>query len=151
MLRHQERLYGRVNGPFADRLQKKAVRRAVVLATILGVAGMALAFLILNDRIWVLAATAFPLALCLGLLNLSLRGIFELDDAMLDENQISSRNSAYKTAYGLTLVFLVVVATAAAGLEPQRQALFSVAVFAFFISALAPRMLLAWNLEDDRA
>lgn len=46
------------------------------------------------------------------------------------------------------MVFLIVVATVAAGMELQRQAAFAVAVFAFFMSALAPRMLLAWNLED---
>jgi len=148
MTNHQARLYETVNGPFADRLQSTVVRRAVVLATIPAAAGVALAFLILENGFWMLAAAAVPLGVTVVLLNLSLRGIFELADERLDEYQTSVRNSAYKTAYGLTLVFLIVFATVAAGMELQRQAAFAVAVFAFLMSALAPRMLLAWNLED---
>ncbi len=146
----QENLYAKVNGPLADRLQHRAARRSVVLATIIGAATMALAFLFFLDRYWILAAAAFPLAVAVGFLNLSIRGIFELKDEMLDEYQVSVRNKAYKTAYGWTLVFLIVLATTVAGMELQRLAAFSVAVFAFLMSALAPRMLLAWNLEDDR-
>jgi len=149
MSNHQERLYGQVNSRFADHLQIRPARRAVVLTMIATIAGVALAFLMLEKGFWMLAAAAVPLGVSMVLLNLSLRGIFELRDDMLDEYQISVRNNAYKTAYGLTLVFLVVVATVAAGMELQRQAAFAVAVFAFFMSALAPRMLLAWNLEDD--
>jgi hypothetical protein len=81
---------------------------------------------------------------------MSIRGVFELDDGLLDEYQAALRNRVYRTAYGYTLIFLVLVATTATGLSLERQSAFAVAVFAFLASALAPRMLLAWNMENER-
>ena len=149
MATYQERLYLKVNGPLADRFQSRAMRRAVAVATIVAVGAMAVAFALHDNRFWMLAAASFPLAACMGMLNLSLRGIFELKEDRLDEYQISMRNRMYKTAYGFTLVFLVVVATTAAGLELEREVAFAVAMLAFFTSALAPRLFLAWNLDDN--
>ena len=83
------------------------------------------------------------------MLNLSLRGIFELDDELLDEHQIAVRNGSYKSAYGFALVFLVVITTIAIGLSLERRIAFAVAAFAFLISALAPRLVAAWWLEDN--
>jgi DNA-binding XRE family transcriptional regulator len=37
----------------------------------------------------------------------------------------------------------------AAVLEPDRTGLFSIAAFAFVVSALAPRLVAAWTLEGD--
>lgn len=63
------------------------VRRAVLLATIPAAAGVALAFLLLENGFWILAAAAVPLGVSMVLLNLSLRGTFELGDDRLDEYQ----------------------------------------------------------------
>lgn len=146
----QERLYGNVNGPFADRLQNKAARRTLVLATLLGAACVGVAFSNLEGGFWWVVAAAIVFESNMLLLILSLRGIFELKDELLDEYQISVRNNAYKNSYGLVLVFLVVLATIAAGMELPRHSVFGIAVFAFLVSALAPRLISAWNLEDDR-
>jgi len=146
----QERLYGNVNGPFADRLQSRAARRTLVLATLLGAACVGVAFSNLEDGFWWVVAAAIVFESSILLLILSLRGIFELKDGLLDEYQISVRNNAYKNSYGLVLVFLVLLATIAAGMDLPRHSVFGVAVFAFLVSALAPRLMSAWNLEDDR-
>ncbi len=146
----QERLYSNVNGPFADRLQSRAARRTLVLATLLGAACVGVAFSNLEDGFWWVVAAAIVFELSILLLILSLRGIFELKDELLDEYQISVRNNAYKKSYGLVLVFLVLLATIAAGMDLPRHSLFGVAVFAFLVSALAPRLMSAWHLEDDR-
>ena len=146
----QERLYFNVNRPFADRLQNKAARRALVLATLLGAAWVGVAFSDLEGGFWWVVAAAIIFESSMLLLILSLRGIFELKDDLLDEYQISVRNNAYKNSYGLVLVFLVVLATIAAGMELPRHSVFGIAVFAFLVSALAPRLISAWNLEDDR-
>ncbi len=146
----QEKLYGNVNGPFADRLQNKAARRALVLATLFGAAWVGVAFSNLEDGFWWVVAAAIVFESSILLLIFSLRGIFELKDDLLDEYQISVRNNAYKASYGLVLVFLLVVATIAAGMELPRYSVFGIAVFAFLVSALAPRLISAWNLEDDR-
>ncbi len=146
----QERLYSNVNGSFADRLQNKTARRALVLATLLGAAWVGVAFSNLEGGFWWVVAAAIVFESSMLLLILSLRGIFELTDDLLDEYQISVRNNAYKNSYGLVLVFLVVLATIAAGMELPRHSVFGIAVFAFLVSALAPRLISAWNLEDDR-
>ncbi len=138
-----------MNGPFADRLQNRAARRSLVLATLLGAAWVGVAFSNLEGGFWMLVAAAIVFESSILLLILSLRGIFELKDDLLDEYQISVRNNAYKKFYGLVLVFLVVLATIAAGMELPRRSVFSIAVFAFLVSALAPRLMSAWNLEDD--
>lgn len=146
----QERLYGNVNGPLADRLQNRAARRALVLATLLGAACVGVAFSNLEDGYWWVVAAAIVFESSILLLILSLRGIFELKDDLLDEYQISVRNNAYKNSYGLVLVFLVLLATIAAGMDLPRHSVFGVAVFAFLVSGLARRLMSAWNLEDGR-
>ncbi len=92
MSNHQERLYATVNGQFADRLQHTVVRRVAVLATIPAAAGVALAFLMLESGFWMLADAAVPLGVTVVLLNLSLRGIFELGD---DSRRLRSRCSRF--------------------------------------------------------
>ena len=146
----QERLYGNVNGPLADRLQNRVARKTLVLATLLGAACVGVAFSNLEDGFWWVVAAAIVFELSILLLIFSLRGIFELKDDLLDEYQISIRNNSYKNSYGLVLVFLVLLATIVAGMDLPRHSVFGVAVFAFLVSALAPRLMSAWNLEDDR-
>lgn len=145
---NQQRLHRQVNGPLADRLQSRWLRRLLVAGSILGAAMAAAGFLLHDDRLWVLAACAVPFGVFVILLNMSLRGIFELGEAQLDEYQVGLRNHAYKRAYGSMLVFVVVVATSLAAVQPGRLATFAIAAFAFLVCALLPRLLVAWQLED---
>jgi hypothetical protein len=149
MSRYQERLFDWVNGPTADKLQRQPTRRAIVVACLAGIAVISIAFASFGERVWLLVTAALPLLVAIAALNFSLRGIFELNDELLDEYQLKVRNEAYKTAYGFTVVFLIIVATTAAGANLERQIGFAVAVFAFFTSVLAPRLLLAWRMGDS--
>jgi len=144
----QKRMFGHVNGPMADRLQSRSRRRAIVLGSLAGAAATAAGIATVGDRIGWLLLAAIPFWIFAALLNLSLRGIFDLDDDLLDEHQIAVRNHSYKTAYGYALVFLVVIATTAVGLALERHIAFAVAAFAFLSGALAPRLVAAWMLED---
>jgi hypothetical protein len=145
----QDRMLRQVNGSLADKLQRRGRRRLIVIASIASALLLGAAISSGADRIafWMLACV--PFWLCMLLLNLSLRGIFELDDARLDEHQLAIRNESYKIAYGFTLVFLVLVATAVAAIDLDRIATFSVAAVAFLVSALAPRLIAAWRMDDN--
>ena len=149
--RHQERMFRQVNGPWADMLQGRTHRRVLVVATIAAIASMATAMPYVADRFWVLVATGLAFGAFAILLNLSLRGVFELKDELLDECQIAMRNRAYKAAYGFTIVFTVIAATTGAGLALQRQPAFSLAAFTFFVCVMAPRLYVAWVKDDDDA
>lgn len=145
----QSRVYRQVNGPLADKLQRRSRRRLIVVLTVLAAAVVGFGIYTRGDRIeWMLLATV-PFWSCVVLLNLSLRGIFELRDRNLDEQQIAVRNHAYKTAYGYTLVFMVLIATTAFAIDLDRIAAFSLAAFAFLTCALAPRLYTAWVMDDD--
>lgn len=147
----QDRIFAQANGPLADRLQHRGLRRLIVALTLASALGVAIALYRAGDQIlWMLAAT-LPFWACAFLLNLSLRGIFELGDSHLDEHQVAVRNAAYKRAYGCTLVFLVLVVTTAAAIDAGRIGTFAVAAFAFLTSALAPRLIAAWVMDasDD--
>lgn len=144
----QDYMFRRVNGSLADRLQRRVRRRTIAVAAVLAAGAIAAALAADAGRLAWLVAAALPFWLAAFLLNLSLRGIFELADDRLDEHQVAVRDRAYKTAYGFTLVFLVVIATVATALAPDRTGLFSIAVFAFLTSALAPRLVAAWTLDD---
>jgi hypothetical protein len=147
--RHQSHLLHEVNGPIADKLQRQSTRRLLVLTLLACLPIMAYAIAWYADHIWLLIAAGCPVFALASALNMSLRGVFEFDDELLDEYQIGLRNRAYKTAYGYTMIFLVLVATTATGLSLERQSAFAVAVFAFLASGFAPRMLLAWNMESE--
>ena len=144
----QERMFRQVNSTFADKLQPRGRRRGIVIATLVSALVIGLAIDAGSDRVAFMALAAVPFWLCALLLNLSLRGIFELGEERLDEHQVAIRNNAYKRAYGFTLVFLVIVVTVAAGADLGRSANFAVAAVAFLVSALAPRLIAAWTLED---
>lgn len=145
----QNLVFGHVNSRFADKLQYQLRRRALVITAIATAALVGIGIALAGDRfLWMIVVT-IPFWLCTGVLNLSLRGIFELDDELLDEHQIAVRNDSYKSAYGFALVFLVVITTIAVGLSLERRIAFAVAAFAFLISALAPRLVAAWRLEDN--
>ena len=144
----QERMFRQVNSAFADKLQTRSRRRAVVIATLVSALLIGLAMNSGGDRIGFMALASIPFWLCMLLLNFALRGMFELDDGRLDEHQVAVRNQAYKTAYGFTLIFLVLVITVASVADLDRIATFSVAAVAFLISALAPRLITAWRAED---
>jgi len=144
----QNRMFRQVNGAFADKLQRRGLRRAIVVMTIASALLLGIAIDSGGDRVGFLALASIPFWLSMVLLNFSLRGIFELDDKRLDEHQIAVRNAAYKTAYGFTLVFLVLVATIAAALGPGRVEMFALAAVAFVICAVAPRLITAWRTED---
>ena len=145
----QERMFRQVNSTFADKLQARSRRRVIVLATVASALLVGAALNSGGDRIGFMALASIPFWLCMFLLNLSLRGIFELRDEHLDEHQVAVRNNAYKRAYGFTLIFLVLVVTVAAGADLGRIATFSTAAVAFLVSALAPRLITAWTLEDQ--
>lgn len=145
----QSLMFGQVNGALADRLQSRAIRRSMVVALLLAALLIGAGIVLMGDRFWVMLIVMLPFWAIAVLLNLSLRGIFELDDDLLDEHQIAVRNSSYKSAYGYALVFLVVVATIATGLSLERRYAFAVAAFAFLTGALAPRLVAAWSLEDS--
>ncbi|MDJ0652804.1 MAG: hypothetical protein QNJ40_01510 [Xanthomonadales bacterium] len=145
----QDRMFRQVNSAFADRLQRRNRRRPIVVATLLSAVLIGLALNAGGDRIVFVALASLPYWLCMHLLNLSLRGIFELSDERLDEHQVAVRNNAYKTAYGFALVFMVVLVTVASVLDLDRPGTFAVAAFAFLTCALAPRMIAAWSLEDN--
>ena len=145
----QDRLFRQVNSPLADALQSRARRRLMVIIAVASAAAIGAAIYTNGDRFMWMALATLPFWLSVVFLNLSLRGIFELSDDRLDEHQIAVRNHAYKTAYGFTLVFLIVVVTTATGVDLDRPAAFSVAAFAFLTSALAPRLITAWTLEDS--
>jgi hypothetical protein len=98
---------------------------------------------------WRLPVVAIPFWGLAWLLNLSIRAIFELDDNLLDEYQLGLRNAAYKRAHGITLIFLLLVAVATGGLDLDRVQVFSVGMFAFLVAIMAPRMLVAWTMDDD--
>ena len=138
----------RVNGPLASRLQRRGQRRLLVLATLVNAGIVGVAMCSVGDRPALMGLAAVPYFVSMWLLNLALRGIFELSDERLDEHQIAVRNHGYKAAYGLTLVFLVVVVTASSVASLDRIGTFAVAATAFLVSALAPRMITAWILED---
>lgn len=145
----QNRMFGQVNSRFADKLQYQSRRRALVLAAFVTAAMVGTGIALSGDQfLWMIVVT-IPFWLCAVLLNLSVRGIFELDDDLLDEHQIAVRDNSYKSAYGFALVFLVVVTTIATGMALERRFAFAVAAFAFLVSALAPRLVAAWRLEDD--
>jgi MFS family permease len=146
--RFQDRMVRQVNSTFADRLQRRGRRRLIVIASVASAVLLGWAVNSGADRIAFWALASVPFWACMMLLNLSLRGIFELDDARLDEHQLALRNGAYKTAYGFTLVFLVLVATVVAAVDLDRIGTFSVAAVAFLVSALAPRLIAAWRMED---
>ena len=147
-LSFQDRMFRQVNSPFADSLQRRARRRLIVMLTILSAFGVAAAINTIGDRIVWLSLATIPFWLFTYLLNLSLRGMFELTDKRLDEHQIAVRNHAYKMAYGYTLVFLITVVTVATVVDLDRVGMFSVAAFAFLTSALSPRLITAWTMED---
>ena len=144
----QDRMVRQVNSTFADKLQQRSRRRLIVIASIASALLLGAAINTGIDRIAFWALASVPFWVCMVLLNFSLRGIFELDDARLDEHQLAIRNEAYKTAYGFTLVFLVLVVTAVAAIDLDRIETFSAAAIAFLVSALAPRLIAAWRLED---
>lgn len=146
---NQRRMQRQVNGRMADRLQKRWMRRLLVVAAILGAAGAASGLALFNGNFAVLIAAGVPFGVSAVLLNMSLRGIFELSNEQLDEFQTGLRNRAYKNAYGVGLIFLLVVATVLAGLQLDRTLNFSIAAFAFITSALLPRLIVAWQLEDS--
>jgi len=145
----QNLMFGQANSEFADRLQSRSIRRSMVLALFMSAGLVGIGIATTGDRFWVMLLVTVPFWVMAALLNLSLRGIFELDDELLDEHQIAVRNASYKTAYGYALVFLVVVATVATGLALERRYAFAVAAFAFLTGALAPRLVAAWSLEDS--
>lgn len=145
----QNLMFGQVNSRFADKLQYQVRRRVLVITAIATAALVGIGIALAGDRfLWMIVVT-IPFWLCTAVLNLSLRGIFELDDELLDEHQVAVRNDSYKSAYGFALVFLVVITTIAIGLSLERRIAFAVAAFAFLISALAPRLVAAWWLEDN--
>lgn len=145
----QDRMLRQVNSSFADKLQRRSLRRLLVAATIGCALLLGMAINSGGDRIGFLVLASIPFWVSMVLLNFSLRGIFELDDERLDEHQVAVRNAAYKTAYGFTLVFLVLVVTVAAALDLDRIETFAVAAVAFMISAVAPRLITAWQAEDQ--
>ena len=144
----QDRMFRQVNSAFADKLQLRSRRRLIVIATILSSIGVGAAIRAGGDDIVFVGLASMPFWLCMVLLNFSLRGIFELDDGRLDEHQIAVRNNAYKTAYGFTLIFLILVVTVASVIDLDRINTFAVAATAFLICALAPRLITAWAAED---
>lgn len=144
----QDRMFRQVNSAFADRLQQRSRRRLIVVATIAAAIGVGFGIASGGDDIVYVSIASVPFWLCMVLLNLSLRGIFELDDAHLDEHQIAVRNHAYKTAYGFTLVFLVLVVTIASVVELDRIRTFALAASVFLICALLPRLITAWTAEN---
>jgi hypothetical protein len=148
-INYQQRMFGQVNGPLADKLQGRVQRRGLVVAATIAMAGLAALTPQVVDHYWLVAVVGSVFWVLAALLNLSLHGMFELKDEMLDEYQIAERNSAYKSAYGFALVFLVVVATTAAGAAVDRLVAFGIAAFAFYFCAMAPRLLLAWNLGNE--
>ena len=145
----QRRMFGQVNSAFADRLQARSRRRGIVLGCIAGAAAIGAGIIAVVNHAWWVLLAAVPFWSFAVLLNMSLRGIFDLDDDLLDEHQIAVRNHSYKTAYGYALVFLVVVATIATALDLERHVALGVAAFAFLTGALAPRLVAAWTLEDS--
>jgi FtsH-binding integral membrane protein len=142
-------MFRQVNSAFADKLQRRSRRRLIVIATIVSAVGIGAAIAAGGDDIVFVALATVPFWLCMVLLNFSLRGIFELDDNRLDEHQIAVRNSAYKSAYGFTLIFLVLVITVASVVDLDRIRTFATAATAFFICALAPRLITAWTAENS--
>jgi len=145
----QDRMFRQVNSSFADKLQRRSRRRMLVALTVFGAFLLGAAIYSGGDRIVFVSLASLPFWICTALLNLSLRGIFELDDTRLDEHQIAVRNHAYKTAYGFTLIFLILVVTVATVIDLDRVGTFSVAASAFLVSALAPRLITAWTTEDS--
>jgi hypothetical protein len=141
--------YKQMNGPAAAKLQQQTTRRLLVICVLASLVLIAFSANIAGEDVWLMSFVSIPTVIVAVLMNMSIRGIFELDDERLDEYQIGVRNDAYKTAYGFTLVFLLIVATALGGLQPERLQVFSVATAAFFTCALAPRMRVAWNMVDD--
>ena len=83
----QERMFRQVNGNFAERLQNRFWRRAIVILAILSAVLVGVLIRAAGDQIFWVIPAAFPYYLCVYLLNLSLRGIFELDDERLDEHR----------------------------------------------------------------
>lgn len=146
--RYQNRMFRQVNSGFARRLQHRAPRRCIVLATLVNAASVGVVMLSAGDNPLWMGLAAVPYFLTAFLLNLSLGGIFELSDERLDEHQVGTRNGGYKTAYALTLVFLVVVVTTSSVLDLGRIETFAVAATSFLICALAPRLITAWIAED---
>lgn len=148
---YQAHLFRRVNQPWAARLQSTPVRRLLVVATMASLALAAGSLGVIPDDIWRLPVVMVPVFGSIALLNLSIRALFELDDTQLDEFQLAQRNAAYKNAYGFTLIFLVILATLATGLQLDRIQAFSAAMFGFLTVAMAPRLVVAWSMEDDLA
>lgn len=145
---YQKHLEKRVNSRFADKLQSQSIRRFLALGTVLSALLIAYAFTIFDDNILLLLVLSIPFDVFAILLTMSLRGIFELADDQLDEYQIAERNRAYKMAYGVTVIFVVVLATTVTALDLPREQNFAIAAFAFLVSAFEPRLVMAWYLED---
>lgn len=108
---------------------------------------------------WAFAVAAValyvPWMFVTGMLNGSVSGIFDLEDAQLDEIERKDRDAAYRTAYRVmfpvTMVFFGVVAgLAAAGgaTEDSRWAriVFWIVAVLLLFQLLLPQYIAAWRL-----
>jgi len=144
----QQSLCRAANSPAATRLQRRPTRRLLFTAMLLTLGFAALSMGEIPHDPLRLPAVIVPLLGIALLLNLSIGCLFELDEALLDEFQLALRNAAYKRAYGFALVFLLALATVAAGLDLDRIEIFAAATFAFLTVAMAPRLAVAWSMDE---
>lgn len=88
------------------------------------------------------------------LLRIAVRGIAEAPDELLDERQISIRNSSYRIAYfvmGNVVTALLLLLLAGPGLEffePEGNDGSYILIAALFTLASMPSMVLAWRERD---
>ena len=131
------------------RFQRQLTRRLLVAGLLLALALLATATAWFGESVWALTLAAAPAFIFATALNGAIRAAFELDRRYLDADVLQVRHRAYKHAYWIALLCLVFVATSAVGVSLSRQETLAIAVFVLLASALAPRMLMAWNLRDS--
>lgn len=137
-----------LKGKIVPRFHRKPVRRLLAMALVIAAFGIAAAIYAAGDRIEVVSVATLPYWIVAYLLSLSLGGLFEGRDDALDEYQIGLRNRAYRRAFDVALVLLVVAVVAALVLQMTLPGIFAVAAFAFLTAIMTPRLLVVWNSED---
>ena len=89
-----------------------------------------------------------------GFLRISVRGIADAPDELLDERQIQVRNTSFRYAYmlmGFIVMILMLLLVAGPGLElfkPEERDGSYLLISVLFIFASMPSMVLAWREKD---
>ena len=134
-----------------DWLRPRRRRRALVVAALVSIGGVAAACLL--DRPWLVQVSLVPVWGAWWVLQRVVRGMADLPDAYVDERMRQVRNAHYRTAYivlvGVVSLALLVlyIATDARRVRyvPQPGLVLALFLGVPSLAAMLPSMLVAWN------